>query len=119
MNERREHKAINETLLQNLIGVKSHRHPTHSTNKSKENYHHKIRTSSPKEEGGEEHTLDFIEEEYQISPSDVSLFPCKKRKKNDDILQGEFQKIKASNYEGEMNTKEEDEECLQAMNKYF
>ena len=64
MNERREHKAINEGFLCNLTGINIHRHTTHSTNKSKENYHHKRRTNIPREEGRDEHTLDFIEEEY-------------------------------------------------------
>ena len=51
MNERREQKKLNESLLHNLTGVNPHGQPTHSTNKSKENYHYKRRTTSPKEEG--------------------------------------------------------------------
>ena len=51
MNERREQKEINESLLQNLIGLNPHRHPTQSTNKSKKNYHRKRRSNNPKEEG--------------------------------------------------------------------
>ena len=86
MNERWEQKAINEALLQNLTGVNPHRQSTHSTNKSNENYHHKIRTKSPREEGWEEHTPEFIQEEYQSSSSNGSPSPCKKRHKNDDIL---------------------------------
>ena len=118
INERREQKEINEALLRNLTGVNPHRKPTHSTNKFEENCHHK-RTSSPREEGREKHTPDFIEEEYQSSSSDGSPSPCKKTQKNDDILQGEFRKIKAPNYEGEMNTEEKTEEFLLGMNKYF
>ena len=51
MNERKEQKEINEYLLLNLTRVNLHGQPTHSTNKSKENYHHKRRTSRTKEEG--------------------------------------------------------------------
>ena len=119
MNERREQKAISEALLRSLIGVNPHRHSTHSISKSKENCHHKRRTNSLREEGREENTLDFIDEEYQSSSSDGSPSPCKKRQKNDDNLQGEFRKIKAPTYEGETNTKEKDEECLLGMDKYF
>ena len=50
MNERKEKKAINEVLLQNMTGVNLDGQPTHSTNKSKEEYHRKGRNSSPKEE---------------------------------------------------------------------
>ena len=53
MNERREHKSINEDLLRNLTEVNPHRQLTQSKNKSKEKYHQKRRTSSPKEEGKE------------------------------------------------------------------
>ena len=98
MNERKEQKAINEYLLLNLTRVNLHGQPTHSTNKSKENYHHKRRTSSPNDEGWEEHTHDLLEEEYHISSSDDSPSPCKKRHKNDDILQGEFQKMKKGSW---------------------
>ena len=90
MNERREQKEINESLLRILTGVNSHRQSTHSTNKYKENCHHKSRINSLIKEGREEHTPDFIEEEYQSSSSDGSPSPCKKSQKNYDSLQGEF-----------------------------
>ena len=49
--------------------------------KSKENYHLKRRTRSPKEEGQEEHTPNLPEEEYHSSSSDGSPSPCKKKKR--------------------------------------
>ena len=85
MNEREEQKTINEALLQNMTGVNPHGHPTHSTNKSKENYHRK-RTRIPKEEGREEHTYDLPKGEYHSLSCDGSISPCRKRKKNDDNL---------------------------------
>ena len=39
MNERKEKKAINEDLLQNMMIGNPHGQPTHLTNKSKEDYH--------------------------------------------------------------------------------
>ena len=62
MNERREHKAINEALLQNLTGVNPHGQPTHATKKSKDNYHHKRRTNNPNEDGREKYTPDLTKE---------------------------------------------------------
>ena len=41
MNERKYNQANNEYLLRNMMGGIPHGHPTHSTNKSKENNHHK------------------------------------------------------------------------------
>ena len=85
MNERKEKKEINESLLQNMTWVNPHGQPTHLTNKSKEGYHKK-RTSSSKEEGREEHTTEVPERDYHSLSSDNSLSPCRKRHKNDDNL---------------------------------
>ena len=109
MNERKEKKAINEDLLQNIMRVKPHGQPTHSTNKSKEEYHYKRSTNIPKEEEKEEHTLDLPEKKYHSFSSEGSLSRYRKRHKNDDNLQGEFQKIKSPTYEGGINTGEKDE----------
>ena len=89
LNERKEQKEINESLLWNMTGVNPHGHPTHSTNKSKGNYHRK-QTSNPKEEGKEDHTPELPERYYHSLSSDNSHSPCRKRQKNDDNLQGEF-----------------------------
>ena len=85
MNERKEQKAINEDLIHNMMGVNPHGQPTHSTNKSKEGYHRK-RTSSPREEGREEHTLELLERDYHSLSNDNSLSPYRKRQKNADNL---------------------------------
>ena len=58
MNERKEQKAINEDLIQNMTGGSLHGKPTHSTNKSKK-YFHRKQASIPKEVGKEEHTHDL------------------------------------------------------------
>ena len=87
-----------------------HGQPTHSTNKSKKYFYHK-RASNPKEE----HTLEPLERDYHSISSDNSLSPCRKTQINDDNLQGEFRKIRAPTYEGEMNTEEKAEEWLLCM----
>ena len=63
-------------------------------------------TSNPKEEEREEHTLEPLERDYHSISSDNSVSPCKKKQRNDDNLQGEFRKIRAPTYEGEMDTGE-------------
>ena len=104
MNERKEKKAINEALVRDMMGGNPHWQPTHSTNKSKEEYCPKRRINSPKEEEKEEHTPKFSEKEYHSCSSEGSLSPCIKRHKNDDNLQVEFWKIKSPTYEGEMKS---------------
>ena len=118
MNERKEQQAINESLLWNMMGGSPHGQPTHSTNKFKREFYHK-HVSSPKEEGKEEHTPKPPERYYHSLSSDNSLSPCRKKHRNDDNLQGEFRKIRAPTYEGEINTKEKHEDCLLGMSKYF
>ena len=78
MNERKEKKVINEALLWNMSGGNPHGHPTHSTNKSKENYHRNW-ASIPREEGKEEHTPELPEKDYHGISNDNSLYPCRKR----------------------------------------
>ena len=116
MNERTKQKEINEALLQNMTGENSHGQTTHSTNKYTEGYHQK-RTNGPSEEGREKHTPQILERDYHSISSDNSLSPYRKRQKNDDKLQGEFQNIKSPTYEGEMNIGDKDEEWLLSMSK--
>ena len=78
INERKNKKEINKSLLRNMMGVNSHGQPTHSTNNSKEVYHLK-RMRSPREEGREENTPKLIERDYHSLSSYNSLFPCRKR----------------------------------------
>ena len=101
-----------------MKGGSPHGKPTHSTNKYKRYFYHKW-ASIPKEEGKEEHTPEPTEREYHSLSSDNSLSPCIKKQMNDDNLQGEFEKIKAPTYEGEMNTWEKDEEWILGMRKYL
>ena len=62
----------------------------------------------PKGRGKEEHMPELPKRDYHGVSSDNSLSRFKKRKKNDENLQGEFLKIKSPTYEGEMNTRERD-----------
>ena len=91
LNERKEHQAINETLLRNLTGGSLQRKPTHSINRSKREPYHKW-DSSPREEEKEEHTPEAIEGDHHSPSSDDSLSPCRKRQRNDDNLQGSSEK---------------------------
>ena len=59
------------------------------------------------------------EGDYHIPSNEDSLSPCRKKKRNDDNLQGEFRKIKSPTYEGEMNTGEKAKEWLLGMREYF
>ena len=116
MDERKDKKEINESLLQNMTGENPHGQNTHSTNKYTEGYHQK-RTNGPREEGREKHTSQIPKRDYHSISSDNSLSPYRKRQKNDDKLQGEFQKIKSPTYEGEMNIGDKDEEWLLSISK--
>ena len=79
---------------------------THSTNRFKKEPYHK-QASIPIEEGKEEHTPEpDLEGDYHNPSSDESLSPCRKKQRSDDNLQGEFKKISAPTYEGEVNTGE-------------
>ena len=92
--------------------------PTHSTNRFKKEPYHK-QASSPREEGKEEHTPEPPEGYYHDPSSDEFPSSCRNKEINDDNLQGEFRKIRAPTYKGEMNTWEKDEEWLLGMSKYF
>ena len=118
MIEIKDKQAINEALLQNMAGGSLQGNPTHSTNKFKK-YFYDDRASITKEEGKEEHTPEPPEKYYHSLSSDNSLSPCRKKQGNDDNLQGEFRKIRAPTYEGEMNTEEKYEEWLLDLSKYF
>ena len=60
-----------------------------------------------------------LEGDYHSPSSDDSLSPWRNIQRNDDNLQGEFRKIKAPTYEGEMNTRDKAKEWLLGMTKYF
>ena len=109
MNEIKEHQAINEALLRNVKARSPQGKPNHSTNRFKKEFCHKEGCSSG-EEGKEEHTPEPTEGYYHTPSSDYSLSPCRKKQRNQDNLQGDFRKIKAPTYEGEMNIGEKDEE---------
>ena len=95
-----------------------HGEPTHSTKKFKKYFYHKL-SNIPKEEGKEEHTPKPPERDYHNISSDNSLSPCRKKHRNDENLQGEFRKIRAPTYEGEINIEQKTEEWLLCMTKYF
>ena len=54
-------------------------------------------------------TPEATKEDHHRPATDDSLSPQRNRKRNDDSLQGEFQKIRAPTYEGKVNTGEKDE----------
>ena len=118
LNERKEQQAINEALLRNMMGGSPQGKPTESTNISKREPYHK-QANIPREEEKEERTTEAPEGDHHSPSNDDSLSPCKKRQRNDDNLQGEFRKIRASTYEGEVNTGDKSEEWLLGMIKYF
>ena len=106
LSERKEQQAINEALLQNMMGEIPQGKPTQSTkNKFKKQFYHKW-ANIPREEGKEEHTPKPPERDYHNPSSDDSLSPSRKKRRNDDNLQGEFRKKKSPTYEGDMNTRE-------------
>ena len=59
------------------------------------------------------------EERYHNPSSDNFISQCRKKQRSDENLEGEFRKIRAPSYEGEVNMGEKDEECLLGMRKYF
>ena len=117
LNEIKEHQAINEALLHNMARGILEGKSTQSTNRSKREPLHEW-ASSPREaekEGTPEATKG-----YHHSPAcDDSLSQWRKRKNSDDKIQGEFRKIRALPYEGEVNMGEKVEEWLLRMSKYF
>ena len=88
LNERKEHLAINEALLRNMTGGSLQGKPTHSTNRSKREPYHE-RASSPRE-AEKECTPKATKGDHHSPTSDDSLSPRRKRKINDDSLQGGF-----------------------------
>jgi len=118
LNEIKEQQVINEAFVVKHDGRKLQWKPTHSTNRFKKEFCHKWESSS-REEGKQEHTLEPPKGDYYGLSSDDSLSPWRKKLRNDDNLQGEFQKIKSPTYEGEMNIVEKVEEWVLGMSKYF
>ena len=118
MNERKEHQAINEALLRNMIGGIPQGKPTHSTNMFKKEPYHKW-ASIPRDEGKEDHTPEPLEGEYHSPSSEESLSQYIKKQRSDENLHGEFRKIRAATYEGEANLGEKYEEWLLGMRKYL
>ena len=117
LNERKEQQVINEALLCNMMGGIPQGKPTHSTNRSKREPYHE-RANIPRE--AVKGSTPEATKGYHHSPtSGDSLSPQRKRKRSDDNLQGEFRKIRASTYEGEVNTGEKAKEWLLGMSKYF
>ena len=92
--------------------------PTQSKKGSKREPYHKW-ASSPREEEKEEHTPEALKGDHHSPSSDDSLSPRRNKQRSNDSLQGEFRKIRALTYEGEVNTREKVEEWLLGMRKYF
>ena len=91
--------------------------PTQSTNRSKREPYPNW-ASSPREVE-KEGTPEANKGDHHSPTSDDSLSPMRKRQRSDDSLQGEFRKIRAPTYEGEVNTGEKAEEWFLGMSKYF
>ena len=87
-----------------MTGGSTQGKPTQSTNISKREPYHEW-ASSPRE-AEKEGTPEATKGDHHNLASDYSLSPRRKRQRSDDSLQGEFQKIRASTYEGEVNTGE-------------
>ena len=92
--------------------------PNQSTNRSKREPYHKW-ANNPREEEKEECTPEATKGDHHSPSCNDSLSPHRKKQRRDDNLQGEFRKIRALTYEGEVNTREKDEEWLLGMSKYF
>ena len=118
LNERKEHQAINRALLRNMTRGSSQGKPTHSTNSSKREPYPKW-AIIPIEGEKEEQTPESPKEDHNSPSSDDSLSPQRKKQISNDSLQGEFQKIRALTYEGEVNTREKAQEWMLGMSKYF
>ena len=102
LNEIKEQEVINESFVVKHDGRKLQRKHIDSINRFKKEFCHK-RESSSREEAKQEHTLEPPKEYYYSLSSDDSLSPWRKKLRNDDNLQGEFQEIKSPTYEGEIN----------------
>ena len=117
LNERKEHRAINEALLRNMTGWSPQGKPTQSINRSKREPYHEW-ASIPRE-AKKEGTLEATKGDHHIPVSDDSLYLQKKMQRSDDSREGEFLTIRASTYEGEVNKGEKVEEWLVGISKYF
>ena len=85
MNEIKEQKVINESLMWNImVGIPLGK-PTHSTNNFKKEFCHKW-ANNPKEKGKEEHTPEPLERYCHTPSSDYSLSPCRKKQISDDNI---------------------------------
>ena len=91
LNEIKEQQEINEALLRNMMGGIPQGKPTHSKNRFKKESYNK-HTNTPRQEREEDHTLEPPKGDYYGLSSDDSLSPWRKKLRNDDNLQGEFQK---------------------------
>ena len=60
-----------------------------------------------------------MEGDHHNPSSDDSLYPCINKQRSDDNVQGDFRKIRAPTYEGEVNMGEKVEEWLLGMRKTF
>ena len=107
LNQRKEQQAINESLLRNMTGGSPQGKPTQSTNSSKREPYHKW-ASIPREEGKEERTPEAPKGDHHSPSIEDSLSPHRKKQRSNDSIQGEFRKIRAPTYEGEVNTREKD-----------
>ena len=92
--------------------------PTQSINSSKREPYPKW-ASNPRGEEKEEHTPEAPKGDHHSPSSDDSLSPQRNKQISDHSLQGEFQKIRALTYEGEVKTGEKAEEWLLGMSKYI
>ena len=88
LNERKEHRAINEALFRNMTGGSPQDKPTHFTNRSKREPYHE-RASSLREVE-KECTPEATKGDHHSPASDDSLDRRRKRQRNDDSLQGEY-----------------------------
>ena len=80
--------------------------PTQSNNRTKREPYHE-QASIPRK-ALKEGTPKGTKGDHQFLSSDDPLSPRRKRQRSDDSLQGEFRKIRAPTYEGEVNTREKD-----------
>ena len=91
---------------------------TQSINSSKREPYPKW-ASNPRGEEKEERTPEAPKGDHHSPSSGDSLSPWRRKQRSDDSIKGEFRKVRAPPYEGEVNTREKDEEWLLRMSKYF
>ena len=78
MNGRKEHQAINEALLRNMMGGIPQGKPTQSTNSSTREPYHKW-ASNTREGEKEERTPEASKGDHHSPSSDESLSPRRKK----------------------------------------